>query len=127
MRINNPFKQSRILETAMQAVQYKNQATLNNIANADTPNYKRKNIEFKNILKDAINSEKTTGVSQLDTVLSKVNASSTKNFSNTLDGNSVDIETEMVEFYKNSIEYDVIVNSVLSNSNINNSVLSIFR
>lgn len=127
MSINNPFKQSRILETAMQAVQYKNQATLNNIANADTPNYKRKNVEFKNILKDAINSEKTTGVSQLDTVLSKVNASSTKNFSNTLDGNSVDIETEMVEFYKNSIEYDVIVNSVLSNSNINNSVLSIFR
>lgn len=127
MSINNYFKQSKILETAMQASQYKNEVILNNIANADTPGYKSKSVEFKSILKNAIETENTTGISQLDSVMSQIYTSSSRNFSNTLDENSVDIETEMVEFYKNSIEYDVIVNSVLSNSNINNSVLSIFR
>lgn len=127
MSISNYFEQSKILETAMQATQYKNQVILNNIANADTPGYKSKSVEFKSILKDAIETEKTTGISQLDSVMSKISLSANSNFSNRLDENGVDMETEMVEFYKNSIEYDVIVNSVQSNLNINNSVLSIFR
>ena len=44
-----------------------------------------------------------------------------------IDENNVDIETEMVKFYKNSAKYDVIVNSVLNNSNRLNTVLSGFR
>ncbi|MFR4985912.1 MAG: flagellar basal body rod protein FlgB [Lachnospirales bacterium] len=120
------FTQNRILETAMQATQYKNQVILNNMANIDTPNYKKKTVEFENTLSKAIEETKKTGIDHMGTVMPNIKVSSKQN-STTLDGNSVDIETEMIDFYKNSTKYDFIVNSVLSNSNVTNTVYSTFK
>ena len=120
------FTQNRILETAMQATQYKNQVILNNMANIDTPNYKKKTVEFESTLSKAIEETKKTGIDHMSTVMPNIKVS-TKQNSTTLDGNSVDIETEMIDFYKNSTRYDFIVNSVLSNSNITNTVYSTFK
>lgn len=120
------FTQNRILETAMQATQYKNQVILNNMANIDTPNYKSKTVNFEDALAKAINETKETGVDHMDSVMPSLTIS-TKQNSTTLDGNSIDIETEMIEFYKNSTKYDFIVNSVLSNSNRTNTVYSTFK
>ncbi len=120
------FTQNRILETAMQATQYKNQVILNNMANIDTPNYKSKTVNFEGALAKAINETKETGVDHMDSVMTSLTIS-TKQNSTTLDGNSIDIETEMIEFYKNSTKYDFIVNSVLSNSNRTNTVYSTFK
>ncbi len=120
------FTQNRILETAMQATQYKNQVILNNMANIDTPNYKKKTVEFENTLSKAIEETKKTGIDHMGAVMPNIKVSAKQN-STTLDGNSVDIETEMVDFYKNSTKYDFIVNSVLSNSNVTNTVYSTFK
>lgn len=120
------FSQNRILETAMQASQFKNEAILNNLANVDTPGYKRKNVYFEGVLSNAIDKQEKTGVYSMDKVLSNLKITS-DDYSVRTDGNSVNVETEMVEFYKNSTKYDAIVNSVLSNSNITNSVLSTFK
>ncbi|MBS5793574.1 MAG: flagellar basal body rod protein FlgB [Clostridiales bacterium] len=120
------FTQNRILETAMQATQYKNQVILNNMANIDTPNYKKKTVEFENTLSKAIEETKKTGIDHMGTVMPNIKVSAKQN-STTLDGNSVDIETEMIDFYKNSTKYDFIVNSVLSNSNVTNTVYSTFK
>lgn len=120
------FTQNRILETAMQATQYKNQVILNNMANIDTPNYKKKTVEFENTLSKAIEETKKTGIDHMGTVMPNIKVSAKQN-STTLDGNSVDIETEMIDFYKNSTRYDFIVNSVLSNSNVTNTVYSTFK
>lgn len=120
------FTQNRILETAMQVTQYKNQVILNNMANIDTPNYKKKTVEFESTLSKAIEETKKTGIDHMGTVMPNIKVSAKQN-STTLDGNSVDIETEMIDFYKNSTKYDFIVNSVLSNSNVTNTVYSTFK
>lgn len=120
------FTQNRILETAMQATQYKNQVILNNMANIDTPNYKKKTVEFESTLSKAIEETKKTGIDHMGTVMPNIKVSAKQNIT-TLDGNSVDIETEMIDFYKNSTKYDFIVNSVLSNSNVTNTVYSTFK
>lgn len=120
------FNQSRILETAMQATAYKNEVILGNMANIDTPNYKRKSVQFENVLEKAINDTKQTGINQMDKVMKNIKVTEIEP-NVTLDGNSVDIETELIEFYKNSTKYDVIVNSVLSNSNIKSTIYSTFK
>ncbi len=120
------FTQNRILETAMQATQYKNQVLLNNMANIDTPNYKSKSVEFERVLANAIDETKRTGIDHMNSVIPNIKVT-TKPNSTTIDGNSIDIETEMIEFYKNSTKYDFIVNSVLSNSNRTNTVYSTFK
>ena len=120
------FTQSTILEAAMQATQYKNQVIVNNIANADTPNYKSKTVNFEGALAEAINKTKETGINHMGSVMSNIQVI-TKENSTTLDGNSIDVETEMINFYKNSTKYDVIVNSVRSNSSRTDTVYSTFK
>ncbi len=120
------FNQSIILETAMQATNFKNSVILGNIANADTPNYKRKEVHFDSLLEKAINESKQTGTNKMGKVMSNIKITEFQP-NVTLDGNSVDIETEMINFYKNSSKYDVIVNSVISNSNIKNSIYQTFK
>lgn len=120
------FTQNRILETAMQATQYRNQTIMNNIANADTPNYKAKYVSFEGALDEAITKTKETGIDQMGSVMKNISVA-TKENSTTLDGNSIDIETEMINFYKNAAKYDIIVNSVLSNSNRTNTVYTAFK
>lgn len=120
------FTQNRILETAMQATQYKSQAILTNMANIDTPNYKAKTVSFEGALDDAIKKTKETGIDHMDSVMKNITVT-TKPNSTTIDGNSIDIETEMIKFYKNASKYDVIVNSVTSNSNRTGIVYSTFK
>lgn len=126
MIFNKLFNQSRILETAMQATAFKNEVILGNIANIDTPNYKRKTVEFEGALENAINETKKTGVNKMHKVMQNIKVSEVKN-QTTLDGNSVDIETEMINFYKNSSKYDVIANSIMSNSNRTDTVYTTFK
>jgi len=117
------FTQNNILETAMQATEYKNQVILNNVSNADTPKFKGKDIEFEEILSDAIEQTKKTGENHLDSVMPKLRMHHA-NYKVRLDKNNVDFETEMVKFYKNSAKYDVITNSVLNNSSRLNTVFT---
>ena len=120
------FTQNRILESAMQATQFKNKVILNNMANIDTPNYKAKTVSFEGALDDAITKTKETGIDHMGSVMKNISVN-TKENSTTIDGNSIDIETEMINFYKNSAKYDVVVNSVLSNSNRTNTVYTTFK
>lgn len=127
MIFENLFTQNVILETAMQATEYKNKVIMNNIANVDTPKYKSKTVRFEGALAKAINKTKKTGENHhMNEVMNNIFIS-TKNDSTTLDENSIDIETEMINFYKNSTKYDAIVNSVLSNSNVIGTVYSVFK
>lgn len=115
------FTQNKILEAAMQATQYKNKIIMENVSNADTPNYKRKDVSFEGALSKAIEKTKKTGENHMEDVMKNISVS-TKENSTTHDGNSVDIEMEMIALYKNSTRYDVIVNSVNSNSNIKSMI-----
>lgn len=123
MIFDDLFTQSRILESALQASEYKNQVILNNMANAETPGFKASDVEFEGILSDVIESSKYTGELNIDSVLPKLKTNHA-NFSTRIDENNVDVEVEMIKFYKNSAKYDVIVNSVLNNSSRLNTVFT---
>ncbi|MDR1531054.1 MAG: flagellar basal body rod protein FlgB [Clostridiales bacterium] len=118
------FVQNNIIETAMQASVLKNDVILNNIANADTPNYKRKDVEFESILRDTLESAGKPGGADLSKLKPRVYVAD-QNYSYRLDGNNVDIETEMVGFYQNSTKYDTMTSSVINNYKRINLALTI--
>lgn len=83
-----------------------------NIANADTPNYKAKDIDFKSVLKlaqsnDAQFSMKTTNEKHLANH-QPVSTETTK-YRNplhaSLDGNTVDMHVEQAKFSENAVQY----------------------
>lgn len=95
----------------------RNEIISNNIANVDTPGYKRQDVDFESQLRQAL------GNSRYETVDSKVaNVTSTElearvytdsaNFSYRLDGNNVDIDTENVELASNQIKYNGLMSSI---------------
>lgn len=123
MILDKMFTQNTVLESAMQASEFKNQVILNNIANADTPNFKGSEIEFEGILENAIESSKANGKLDMSSVMPALKRQH-DGYSVRIDKNNVDIESEMTKFYKNSAKYDVITNGVISNNNRFNTVLT---
>ncbi len=123
MIFDRMYRQSSILEAGMQATSYKNQVTLNNIANSDTPGFKRQTVDFESMLQDALDTEKRTGELDLSAAKPRVRTLDS-GFHTRVDGSNTDPETEQAEFYKNSARYDVLVSSVTNNSARMNMVLT---
>ena len=103
-----------ILDKAADAANLRNQLITNNIANASTPNYKRKDINFESILQAELSGEKTLqqavknanyDLSILDQQVYTDNSS----LSYRLDGNNVDIATEEAYLAENTLRYDTLV------------------
>lgn len=109
--LENMFLNTDVLGVALQGSAYKNDVIQNNIANADTPNFKKQEVSFENSLIDEINSATIDGAINLDNVKATV---STDPNSVRLDGNDVDLNVEMVEMYKNSVRYDTLAQSVIN-------------
>lgn len=103
-----------ILDKAADAANTRNELISNNIANVDTPNYKRKDIRFESILQSALNgsasldqqvSELNTHLSDLEGIVYTDNAT----LSYRKDGNNVDINTEEAYLAENQIRYNALV------------------
>lgn len=103
-----------ILDKAADAANLRNQLITNNIANASTPNYKRKDINFESILQAELSGERTLqqavknanyDLSILDPQVYTDNSS----LSYRLDGNNVDIATEEAYLAENTLRYDTLV------------------
>lgn len=114
--------QNSILGAALQGQGARINAIQNNIANAETPRFTARRVDFESALSDAISNWRTTGTLDL------TNARPTTSFQDfgaryRLDGNNVDIEREMVALFTQSVRYDVMVNSVLANTRMLNTVL----
>mgnify|MGYP005835600317 CR=1 FL=1 len=116
--IDRILNRTKVLEKTLDASWLRNETISNNIANVDTPAYKRKSVEFEDMLskaldKDSIKGKRTDnrhipiGASDVDEVQIKVNEDkSTLNYR--IDGNNVDIEHEMALMAKNTIQYNTI-------------------
>ena len=101
----------------------RNNAIANNIANIDTPNYKRQDVSFQAELQHALKASKYTS---LDTKVRELNEGNRlshieprkytdyANYSYRLDENNVDIDNENVELASNQIVYQAIVQSINS-------------
>ena len=106
-----------VLDQAADAAWLRNEAISNNIANADTPGYKRQDVSFEEELKHALKANKYVSLDQkvgdinLKHIEGRVYTDSA-NYSYRLDGNNVDIDNENVELASNQIKYNAMIQSI---------------
>ncbi len=113
------FDYINVLDKAADASALRNQLIANNIANQDTPGYKRQDVNFEEQLKQALRSSKYTSI---DDKVSNVRMSALNakqftdygDYSYRLDGNNVDPEQEQVTLAANQLKYQGIVESLNS-------------
>lgn len=113
------FDYINVLDKAADGAWARNAAIANNIANVNTPGYKRQDVSFETELKHALKNSKYTSLDDkvsaanehLDRITAKVYTDSPQ-WSYRLDGNNVDIDTENVELASNQIKYNGVVESI---------------
>ena len=110
-----------VLDKAADGSWARNNAIANNIANIDTPNYKRKYVSFQKELEQALRASKYTSLDEKVSELNKGNRlahieprtyTDYANYSYRLDKNNVDIDNENVELASNQIVYQALVESI---------------
>ena len=106
MVLSNAYNYINGLDKAADASWTRNDVLANNIANATTPGYKRKDVQFETYLSNAV-----AGTDSLDETIANIDLS-TLGLSYRADGNNVDISTENVELAKNQLKYYTLMNSI---------------
>lgn len=111
--LKNSNKQINLFGQALNASWLKNQAISNNIANAETPNYKRETVEFEDLLKSAMGNTAAPLVRTHENHMPLTNSiepriTKDKNTSFRRDGNNVNIDTEMALLADNQIRYEAL-------------------
>jgi len=124
---SNAFNYINVLDKAADASWKRNEIINNNIANVDTPGYKRKDVQFESYLMSAL-----MGDNSLDKRVAEVNLNSLEateytdnsNLSYRLDGNNVDIDTENTYLAENQIRYYSLLDSMTQEFSRLKSVLT---
>lgn len=108
-----------VLTKAADSSWLRNEILSNNIANVDTPNYKRQDVSFATYLNSALESPGTPNSSLTQRVKNAdINSLTSKIYTDNAtlsyrsDGNNVDVETENVELASNQISYDALLDSM---------------
>lgn len=120
MVLSNAYNYVNVLDKAADAAWTRNDVLANNIANADTPNYKRKDVQFETYLANAVAGTDTLDETVATLDLDALNATTyteQANLSYRLDGNNVDLSTENVELAKNQLKYYTLMSSISSEFN----------
>ena len=138
MFINNNWGKSLdILQRSMSVNLYRQEVIANNIANADTPNYKRQSVNFETSLKKALESEKTPTFNAYTTHEKHIPFSREIDYRTVVprrvtdflttaknNGNNVDIEVESTDYINQQLAYNLMVSSVNHNFRQMNIVLN---
>ena len=113
----NAFDYINVLDRAADAAWQRNEAISNNIANVDTPGYKRQDVAFESVLQQALGNNR---YESMDDKVANVDLSRLRgrayldyaNYSYRLDGNNVDIEYENVMLAENQLKYQGLISSI---------------
>ena len=113
----NAFDYINVLNRAADAAWQRNETISNNIANVDTPGYKRQDVAFESVLQQALGNNR---YQSMDDKVANVNLSRLRgrayvdyaNYSYRLDGNNVDIENENVMLAENQLKYQGLISSI---------------
>lgn len=113
----NAFDYINVLNRVADAAWQRNEAISNNIANVDTPGYKRQDVAFESVLQQALGNNR---YQSMDDKVANVNLSRLRgrayvdyaNYSYRLDGNNVDIENENVMLAENQLKYQGLISSI---------------
>ena len=126
----NAFDYINVLDRAADAAWQRNEAISNNIANVDTPGYKRQDVAFESVLQQALGNNR---YESMDDKVANVDLSRLRgrayldyaNYSYRLDGNNVDIENENVMLAENQLKYQGLISSI--NQEFTNLKLSLIH
>lgn len=110
----------KVLETGLDASSLRQKVLSNNIANVDTPDFKRSDVNFQQVLGEALGetgtnlSLKVTSPQHIQDVSSSVQSGVVTDRSTTLrnDGNNVDIDREMANVAENGLYYNSVTQTV---------------
>lgn len=106
-----------IIEKGLNAYSKRSEALANNIANVNTPKYKRQDVNFEGLLQRALDQESGTisgirtnsghieinSVDRIENIESEIIQETNTIMRN--DGNNVDMEKEQAEFAKNNLRF----------------------
>lgn len=119
MITTNVFDYINIMDKAADASWKRESAISNNIANTDTPGYKRQDVDFESALKQELGSSKYIPLDKkvrgLNSDLSGLDVSTytdSSNYSYRLDRNNVDVDTEQVELASEQLRYEMLTTSI---------------
>lgn len=124
--ITDVDKSINLLEKMLDVSAIKHKVIANNIANINTPGYKKMEISFSDQLDKAI---KDTAMNKFDTIQPKIIiAENDKNETVRNDGNNVDMDKEISALMKNTSSYNIysqllakkmeLVKSAIENSRV---------
>ena len=114
---SSTFDYINVLGKAADASWLRNDAIANNIANVDTPGYKRQDVSFEGELKRALGNRRYLS---MDEKVGRLTNAELKprtyidhgNYSYRMDGNNVDIDTENVKLAENQAYYSGLTNGI---------------
>ena len=116
---SNAFDYINIMDKAADASWMRENVITNNIANVDTPGYKRADVDFQSALQRELGHSKYISldkkVRSLNSDLSGLSVSSytdAANYSYRLDGNNVDVDTENVELASEQLRYEMLTTAI---------------
>ena len=113
------FAAFNISASGMTAQQLRTDVISQNIANVDTPNYKRQDVEFTTYLKSALSrsggdstslTNRVNNINYNDVTMRTYTDNSTLSYR--LDGNNVDLSTENVELASEQLNYNGLIDSM---------------
>jgi flagellar basal-body rod protein FlgB len=112
---DKPIDPLRFHQTALNVQAYRQQVLASNIANADTPNYKARDIDFQSALHSALGA-KSGSVVLARTAARHLPAAASSPFAtavqyrgeqqSSVDGNTVNSDVERAQFAENSVRYE---------------------
>ena len=123
-----------LLEKSLDVSALRGKVIANNIANVDVPHFKRSDVNFESELKRVIDERETVNENQFPAKLTdarhipfyetrdvrsvapRINLDYNTTYRN--DGNNVDMEKEIVDASKNSMQYNAAVSSISQNFKI---------
>jgi len=111
------------VERALDAAWTRNEVISQNVANVDTPGYKRKTLKFEEFLDAEM---KTSRIDHGETALSGDGMLVTEDYSATsyrIDANNVDIEREMALMAMNNLKYNTLIQRITGNFSTMRSVI----
>ena len=117
MIYSNIYNYINVLDKAADAANTRNEIITNNLANVDTPNYKRKDVSFQSYLQQAL-----VGDDSLDERIAGINThlsdfsgyiyTDSSSLSYRLDGYNVDVDTENSMLAQNQIRYNTLIEQI---------------
>lgn len=116
---SSAFDYINVLDKAADASWTRESLITNNIANSDTPGYKRQDLDFESVLSEELGRCKHISLDEKVKSLHMEHLNPEvytdyANYSYRLDGNNVDIDTEQVELASEQIKYQALTQGITS-------------